>query len=169
MRGTQAPTWWAESANSNSPSVQPGCGAGRRTGLVMSGVRIPPTGASQAPECPGWLRPVPPTPVRLLIAGASPAEVAVSAVGFDLPPPVEPFIIMIPPVTVVPVGIVDEAVPGAARHRRCGGERTGGKHQRDESLMHPPRSVRSNAESYLLLASSPLNSATPHRVPGRGA
>ena len=104
----------------------------------MSGVRIPPTGASQAPECRVWLRPVAPTPVRLLIGGASPPEVAVSTAGFDFPPAVEPVIVTIPPVRVVPIGIVDEAVPCVARHRRCSSERTGGEHQCDESLMHPP-------------------------------
>ena len=90
-------------------------GVGGGPAWCRTGVN-PPTGASHAPHCSEYLM-MTPTPVRTLIFSASSVEVHVTTVGRELPPPVKPVLVMIPPVILVPVGIIDDTVTCTAHHR----------------------------------------------------
>jgi hypothetical protein len=81
--------------------------------------------------------PVAPTPIRTLIPRTPSLEVHVITVASDLPLPIEPILARIPPVIVVPVGIVDDIATGTACHRRCRGEHSGREHQCENSLIQP--------------------------------
>jgi hypothetical protein len=57
------------------------------------------------------------TQVLKLISGTPSLDPLVITMGSDLPLPVIPVLVTVPPLIVVPVGVVDQAATGTARHR----------------------------------------------------